>query len=209
MPSARYALSSLSALSVGLTLALLVAVPFAASAMEVWDESIDGDLSSDPNAPTPLFLSLGSNLVHGSVVAPGDVRDYVTFTIPSGQALAGLDLLLYEDVVSGGPGNTGYHAINAGATSLVPDFANGSSFLGGDHVTAADVGTDRLPDLAAAILAGTGFTIPLGPGTYSYLIQQTGPPLTGYTLDFVLVPEPSTAMLVAVGLAGVGRLRRR
>jgi hypothetical protein len=47
-------------------------------------------------------------------------------------------------------------------------------------------GTDLLPDLAAGTLGGSGFDVPLGPGVYSYVIQQTGPQHTGYELDFVL-----------------------
>jgi hypothetical protein len=161
---------------------------FASCTPLAYDEATDGDLSNDANAPTPLRFDLGDNTVTGSVTtsAPADTRDFITFTIPNGLQLTALHLLTYQDLPGGGPGNRGYHAINSGATSFVPSGATGGNFLGGDHVDAAPAGTDLLPALADAMPNGTGFTVPLGPGTYSYVIQQTGPQVSGYSLQFVL-----------------------
>jgi hypothetical protein len=117
---------------------------------------------------------------------PADTRDFITFTIEPHHQLTQLRLARYRDVPSDGPGNRGYHALSAGATSLVPAAANVGSFLGGDHVDGAAEGTDLLPALADGVPAGTGFTVPLGPGTYSYVIQQTGPQVSAYTLEFVV-----------------------
>jgi hypothetical protein len=61
-----------------------------------------------------------------------------------------------------------------------------ASFLGGDHVDGVNEGTDLLPALADGEPAGAGFSIPLGEGTYTYLIQQTGPQVSGYALVFAL-----------------------
>jgi hypothetical protein len=184
-----------------------------ASAATAWDESINGDLSTDPNAPTPVSFSLGSNLISGSIMGPDDIRDYITFTIPAGQALAQLRQLEYVTLPGGEPGNRGFHAIIAGNTSFVPEAGNIGNFLGGNHLDPLPVGTDTLPALAAATLGGTGFTIPLGPDTYTYHIQQTSQILTGYSLDFVLVPEPTTATIIATGLmfflVDMRRRRRR
>lgn len=183
-----------------------------ASAATVWNESVDGDLSTDPNAPTPVSFNLGSNVISGSIIGPGDARDYIKFTIPAGLALAELRQLQYVTLPDGGAGNRGFHAIIAGNTSFVPDANNIGNFLGGNHVDPLPVGTDMLPALAAATLGGTGFSMPLGPGTYTYHIQQTSPILTGYSLDFGLVPEPPTAAIFATGLMVFGAaawLRRR
>jgi hypothetical protein len=90
------------------------------------------------------------------------------------------------DLPGGGPGNRGFHAINAAPPASSPGAATAGSFLGGDHLDAAPPGTDLLPALADGMPAGTGFTAPLGPGTYSYLIQQTGPQISGYSLKFVV-----------------------
>jgi hypothetical protein len=153
-----------------------------------YDEAVDGDLSSDATAPTPLHFSLGKNTVTGSVTstAPADTRDFLTFTIPHGLQLTALQLLRWRDLPGGGPANRGFHALNSGPTSFVPGAATAGNFLGGDHLDPANEGTDLLPGLADGVTAGTGFTVPLGPGTYSYVIQQTGPQLNGYTLQFVV-----------------------
>ena len=173
-----------------------------------WNESVDGDLSTDPSTPTPIVFGLGGNVITGDVQAPGDTRDYLTFTIAPGQVLTSILQWQWEDLTLGGPGNTGYTAINAGATSLIPSAGNAASFLGGNHLTPQPAGTDILPGLAAAALAGTGFTAPLGPGTYSYVIQQTGPEHTGYSLEFVVTPSPGTGLLALSGSLFLARRRR-
>jgi hypothetical protein len=189
---------------------VLLAVPSRAAI--VWSENINGDLSSNPAAPTAVVFQLGSNIINGSVFTGTDTRDYITFTLAPGFQLTSLRLLVYDDLNTGTPndGNTGFHAINLGSTSFIPDATTAGNFLGGDHLTPT-IGADRLPGLAAALggQAGTGFTVPLQAGTYSYLVQQTGPQLTGYSLEFNVVPEPSGLMLALAGLGAVARRPRR
>lgn len=158
---------------------LLAAV---ASADVVHDEAVDGDLSNEAFLPSVLAFGPGGNLVSGSVTVNGDFRDFITFTVPAGSALVALRQVLYSDG-AGTFGSVGYHAINAGSTGLVPGFGTAGSFLGGNHMF-NNMGADLLPDLAAAITNGTGFTIPLGPGDYSYVIQQSGNQHTFYILEF-------------------------
>jgi len=165
-----------------------------------WSEATDGDLSDDPATPTAATLSAGTNTVAGTVGGLVDVRDYMTFTIPAGQQLVAMRQMAWVDVPAGTAGNTGYHSLNNGATSQVPDASNGSFFLGGDHVNQLAVGTDMLPALAGATLAGTGFSLPLGAGTYTYLIQQTGPQLCRYELEFE-IGNANTNVLAAGSLA--------
>ncbi|MEM7465501.1 MAG: hypothetical protein AAF387_01310 [Pseudomonadota bacterium] len=171
-----------------------------ANATTVWDENLNGDLSTDPLTPTEISLSNGANGISGSVQATGDTRDFFTFTLLSGQQLIGIDLVNYTDLNTSGPGNRGFHAIIDGPTSFIPSGGTAGNFLGGDHLEAGD--GDLLAALAAAPLAGTGFAAPLGPGTYTYLVQQTGPQLTGYELNFQVVPLPASVWLfmTAAGL---------
>ena len=118
------------------------------------------------------------------VGSPADTRDFLTFTIPAGRQLTGLRL------VSWGGNNTGFHAINAGATSFVPSTTTDNNFLGGDHIVPIAGPTELLAELLDGDTAGVGTTAPLGPGTYSYVIQQTGPQLSDYRLEFVISAAP-------------------
>ena len=52
-----------------LTLFFVVAATSISSASLIYDESVSGDLSSDPDSPTALNFSLGENIVTGSIVS--------------------------------------------------------------------------------------------------------------------------------------------
>jgi hypothetical protein len=165
-----------------------VVTPAAALA---YDEATDGDLSTDASVPTPLVFGLGVNVVSGRVTrgaVPDDPRDFLTFTIPAGRQLTGLRL------VSWGGDNTGFHAINAGATSFEASTTNENNLLGGDHIFPIAGPTELLAELLDGDTAGVGTTAPLGPGTYSYVIQQTGPQLSDYRLEFVVSAAPAAAV---------------
>ncbi|MEO0971994.1 MAG: VPLPA-CTERM sorting domain-containing protein [Pseudomonadota bacterium] len=187
-------------------------VPAAALSSTVWDEAVYGDLSGDPDAPTALVFSTGSNVISGSVSAgEGDTRDFITFTIGENQVLTALLQLEYVDPLTGEPANRGFHAINEGDTSFIPGGDTADFFLGGAHLDPLPEGTDMLSILAAAPQAGQGFDGPLGPGTYSYVIQQTGPQVSGYTIDFQVaaVPVPAGIWLIGSALFSLAGLRRR
>lgn len=187
--------------------------PLSATALAgiVWNESVQGDLSGNPASPTPIALDLGSNEIIGSVFASADTRDYFTFSIPTGRSLAGIFLISYTDLTTGGDGNTAYILIDDGATSVIPSGANSSTFLGGTHLdrsVAPNTTTNLLDILAAAPAGGIGFVAPLGPGQYTIDVQQTGPQRTGYRLDLVVVPAPATiAGFAALGLITARRRR--
>ena len=190
---------SLSQLWLSITIALALVWTGTASAAD-HDESVSGDLSTNPASPTSLAVSPGSNVLTGTVQSGGDTRDYVTFTVSTGQVLVSINQIAYYDVISSGPGDRGFNAIIAGATSLVPGGATIGSFLGSSHLNTLTPGTDMLPTLAVAPTGGTGFAPPLGPGTYTYHVQQTGSELTGYEIDLVVAALPGVPLLGPLGL---------
>jgi hypothetical protein len=160
---------------------LLAAMAVPANAAVIWNESINGDLSSSEAAPTPISFGIGSNTIIGSVSGTPVDRDYITFTIPSGQTLTHLNLIGLS------PDNIAFTSFNTGSTSFIPSGATNGLFLSGIHITLADVGMDLMPFYDTRNVTTNSLPAPsLGPGTYCWLIQQTSAVLQSYTVDFVL-----------------------
>ncbi len=197
-----------------IVLVALAALASPGHAALVWDEATFGDLSGSAGAPARLSFLSGSNVVAGSVENPADTRDFLQFSILPGLQLSALRLISYDDPATPRveDGNRGYHAIIAGTLGLVPTPANRNAFLGGNHLDPQPTGTDLLPLLGGGgRLAGTGFSGPVGPGDYVYLVQQTGPEVSAYRLDFVLtpVPVPSALWLALPAWMFLAAYRRR
>lgn len=179
---------------------------------QLFDETTNGDASNDAANPTVLDLLSGSNFVSGTVTRSNDLEvgdiDFYSFTIDEGQMLEGIFLTEYDP-----PNDRGFHAINSGAEGIVPSGPNvgeTSQYLGSAHLSFVGADVNLLEDLGTP-LAGSGFEGPLGPGTYSYIVQQTGPVVSSYSLDFAVVPEPAAGTLVSFVLVAfaICRPRRR
>lgn len=149
-------------------------------------ESKDGDLSDHGLAPTAVVLKTGANTIagkFGSVVKRDGTRvdlDYLTFTVPEGQALDSIYLDPKTDV----GGAFSFIGLQAGDQFTVPP--NGSSaaeLLGWAHFGSGDEGRNLLPDIAAGPGA-IGFVPPLGPGTYSVWLQELAVCACKYRLVF-------------------------
>jgi hypothetical protein len=183
-----------------------------------WDEAVDGPLSSSGDTPTPLNFVAGTGNevlgVYGQAVANGPVdRDYFSFTVGSGSALTAIIVL--PGTESAGPLGTSFIGIEAGPQlTLPPTTTTAAGLLGWYHTNPAlDINHDILPLIGdpSPPMGATGFTPPLGPGTYSVWIQETGvcgPDLCTYGFDFVLAPEPASGAVVLSGLAVLAVLRR-
>jgi hypothetical protein len=176
---------------------------------QLWIEGVDGEASGDPLAPSDAgVMVLGSNIFTGSVsnVQGADQRDYITFVVPDGLSIAQLILLEFS------PDNIAWTHFDDGPTSVIPGEDTADSLLAGAHILdGTPIGSDLFGNYQTGspnLLAGPGFDGPIGPGTYTFLMQQTSPVFQNYSLDFVVVPSPGFAIM-AIGALAVPRRRRR
>jgi hypothetical protein len=205
-----------------LQLAIVVLVSIMTSSISqaalIWNEATNGPLSTNNLSPTNLgILPLGSSTVSGSV--SGANVDVFRIAIPDGWRLDTIILAGYT------PGDQlAFIAMDSGPTfpytrQQLANFPDETAFIGGSTFGPANA-TVGVTDLLATTHIGGRFigrqptpeqstATPynsLPSGEYTVYIQQTGP-LTGYTLDFGVVPEPTVASLLIV--AGCIAVRRR
>lgn len=178
--------------------AALLAATGIAHAATVWDEAVQGDLSGNGLAPTPVSMSPGHNVVLGTMGNAGNGidRDYFSFTIPAGYELSALWLLPTTDV----SGGASFFAIQAGPrVTTSPTGAGVEALYGFNHY-----GTDLVgQDILLTIVGPQKAPVPAGP--WSVWIQETGGEVR-YGFDFVItatVPEPATALSLGLGLLGL------
>jgi hypothetical protein len=200
--------------------ALLATAPAKAT---IYDEAVSGDLSNDKAAPTALPLTPGFNSVSGtsSGFPPEgtDPQDWVSFTIPTGFVM--ISFVHFKYVSTDDQGFTGFQSGSSfsGDEFLAGSYAGYAHF--GTEATnpdgtppASTVGVNLLPLMADPNFAPgtTGFTPPLGAGTYTFLFQQGDPVTTGYQFNMIVksVPESgSTLCLLGIGGLAILALRRR
>src|SRR5438105_13923016 len=129
-----------------------------------WDEAINGLLSSDGLAPTPLTFIAGTGKevlgTYGRAVANGPVdRDYFTFTVGPSSALT--EIIVLPGTTAAGPLSVSFIGIEAGPQlTLPPTATTAAGLLGWRHLDpAADIGHDILPPIGnpSPPLGATGF----------------------------------------------------
>jgi hypothetical protein len=198
--------------------ALLAAAPAKAT---IYNEAVSGDLSNNPAAPTALPLTPGFNSVIGTVNGfdNGDGQDWVSFTIPTGFVMISYVNARYNS--SDDQGFTGFQfgssfpndEFTAGNYAGYAHFGTGATNPDGSPPSST-VGVNLLPLMADPSFAPgtTGFTPPLGAGTYTFLIQQGDPNTTNYRFNMAVrsVPEPGSSWcLLGIGSLATLVLRRR
>jgi len=183
-----------------------------AHAVVAYDEGASGDLSNSGASPTIISLIIGDNIISGTSGknSAGVIdRDYFTFTLASNQILTAINVL--PGTVPIGLSFIGVQSGNQ--VTVSPAGPTAAGLLGWAHYSAADVGTDILDNMSVAANGSSGFSIPLGPGTYAFWVQEASPGTATYSFDFVVstVPEPSTwaMMLIGFGAAAIALRRNR
>ncbi len=158
-----------------------VALMFAAASVrgESYNEDIFGDLSSNPALPSPLPLThtvseQDSNTLTGSV-GGGDI-DVIRLIVPEYHTWTNMLLTIYSGSSQSFAGLQAGNIWTAGTGAAI----NPASLLGWTHFgpaagAGATVGQDLLDDLAVPKNGSAGFSVPLGPGSYVLLLQETGP----------------------------------
>ncbi len=214
--------------AVGITLCLLAA---SAASAASYNEGVSGDLSNNQAAPTPLALTLGSNSIIGNANGgAGDSQDWVALTVPAGMQMTSYVNAVYtSNDVQGFTGfqigssfsgsaftagsYTGYAHFGTGATNAGVNGGAALTTVGVDLLSTAHYMSDNSPTGTAA--GATGYTPPLGAGTYTFLIQQLGGS-TNYEFDINVsaVPEPATLCLFGLSslgllVPGISRIRRK
>lgn len=154
-----------------LVMALLGAALVSTSATAAgYFEKKSGDLSNDGLNPTPVKVKIGSNTIDGDDGngANGIDRDYFTIKIPKGAVLASIILDPHTRI----GGNFSFIGVQKGKQVTVdPNGGDPSDLLGWAHFSTGDEGTDILPDICQGAGA-KGCTPPLGPGNYSFWVQE-------------------------------------
>jgi len=154
-----------------LVMALLGATLVSTSAMAAgYFEKKSGDLSNDGLNPTPVKVKIGSSTIDGDDGngANGVDRDYFTIKVPQGAVLASIILDPHTRI----GGNFSFIGVQKGKQVTVdPNGGDPSALLGWMHFSTADEGTDLLPQICQGAGA-KGCTPPLGPGNYSFWVQE-------------------------------------
>ncbi|NJL84465.1 MAG: PEP-CTERM sorting domain-containing protein [Chloroflexaceae bacterium] len=192
-----------------LILGLVAAVSLvpAAQAAIIHNEAIDGDLSSNNLAPTVLEVNRGSNQIIGSVTPnPNIDRDFFTITIADNQLLTAIILENYDTTE-----DQSFFAVELG--TQISSIISAATFLGTANIglpAVAPEGSDVLDNLGQALLGGSGFSGPLGPGTYTFWFQETVAPVAyTFNLQVASTPEPSSLLGAGVVLGLSALLKKK
>jgi PEP-CTERM motif len=174
----------------------------------IYNESVSGDLSNSGLTPTVMTVASGSNQVLGTTGTgvTGVDRDYFTFNVPAGLQLASITLLPGTSI----GGAFSFIGMEAGnQVTLATNVAVANGLLGWDHYSAAEINTNILATMAVPANGSSGFTSPLGAGSYAFWVQDfnTGPLAYGFDFNVTAaaaVPEPGTGWIFLVGFTFVG-----
>lgn len=189
----------------------------------IWDEAnvAFGPLSTSSSSPTSFgTLPIGTSTVSGSVQGSPSNVDVFTFIVPSGARLESIILASYVSsdglafiAMDSGPTfpyvrsqlRVGVDETQfiGGTTFGFGNAPNGTDLLSSSFIGGRFIGLQPTPEQTIAAPYNS-----LPAGQYTVYIQQQGA-LTNYTLDLVVVPEPTVASLLTAILLVATRRRNR
>ncbi len=146
------------------------------------DESVNGDITDDPNNPLPLQLADGDNTISGSVVSPD--RDYITVNVPAGSQLSGIIL---DEYVSAG--SQSFIGVQAGSVFTEPPTDTVVGNLLGFALFGTTMARTNILPIIATGEGAQGFEGALPAGDYTFWIQETSDNDVDYTFTMQLTPE--------------------
>lgn len=178
---------------------LLLSIGFSIASLDafVHIESLDGDLSDDYTSPTVLNVTLGDNILDGSLLGSELDLDLFRLVVPAGLEITAINL-----VAASGGGGGSFLGMQTGDQLSSPPSSSFPGFIGYALLPASGVGTNYLPNISPP----PPYNFPpfygassLVEGTYAGWLNETGASST-YRLSFVAkaVPEPSSLTLIAV-----------
>lgn len=156
--------------------AIALVVTAAGAHAVVLDEANFGDFSGNGNSPTTAQLLHGTHTI-STTFGAGDF-DMLAVTIPVDHHLDGITLLDYSGA------SQSFFGVQSGSkwTAGTGASVNPALLLGWTHfgpaATGADAGDELLDKMAVPSSGSAGFSIPLGPGVYTFLFQDTSTVVT-------------------------------
>jgi len=189
----------------------LVGAP--ASSQVAYSETVSGDLSNNGLSPTVVSLLLGDNLVSGTTGknAAGVIdRDYFTITLAPDEALDAI--VLQPGTTTLGTLGFSFIGVQSGGTvTVLPTATSAAGLLGWTHYDQSEIGTDILDNMGVPANNSTGFTPPLGAGSYTFWVQEASTGSVNYAFDFhvAAIPEPSSWAMLLLGFGAIGLAMRQ